>query len=115
MLSEQQDNDYRWYVDHYAELSRKYPNQYIAIKDKAVIAAAPTYADGVAAGEKVARLGEFIVQYCDGTDELPKAYVNAPCIDMESFIRRLEKTWKGTDCDEFMDMVRGRGEGDGRG
>lgn len=32
-------NDFRWITQRYSKLQRKYPNQYIAVKDRRVVAA----------------------------------------------------------------------------
>ncbi len=35
--------------------------------------------------------------------------------ELDEFIHRLEKTWRGVDADDFMNMVRGRGDEESSG
>jgi len=75
MENTQQDIDYQWFTENYAELSAKYRGRFVVIKDKTVVADAATYAEGVRLGQEKGPLGTFIVQYCDGTKELYTNYI----------------------------------------
>lgn len=68
-----QNSDYEWFLDHFAELFNRFGNRYVAIKDKTVLGAYSTYAEGVNATLKTEPIGTFIVQLC-GSDE--SAYTN---------------------------------------
>lgn len=118
-LSKGQDSDYKWFCRNYARLSAANPRKYLVISNRRVLATADSYAAGVAAGDRAAGRGNFICQYCNGTANLLVEEMVGPIqtIDIDALQAQLEKTWKGTDCNEFMNTVRGRepGEGDGRG
>lgn len=68
-----QDSDYKWFLDHFAELFNKFGSRYVAIKNKKVLGAYSTYAEGVNTTLKTERIGTFIVQQC-GSNE--SAYTN---------------------------------------
>ena len=71
MEKTQQDIEYEWFTENYAEISRKHPRRFVVIKDKKVCGDAPTYAEGVRLGQEKGPLGSFIVQYCDGYETPP--------------------------------------------
>ena len=73
----QQDSDFKWFEEHYAELSSNYNGRFIVIKDKTVIAIADTYAEGVRKGQEKAQLGTFIVQFCDGKNKTFTNYITS--------------------------------------
>lgn len=68
-----QSTDYEWFVEHCSELFNQFGNAYVVIKNKCVLGAYPTYADGVNTTLKSEQIGSFIVQLC-GKDE--SAYTN---------------------------------------
>ena len=68
-----QEADYRWFLENFNELFKKYGDVYIAIKEKTVLGIYNSYADGVLSTMKNEPLGSFIVQHC-GNDE--SAYTN---------------------------------------
>ena len=70
-----QETDYKWYCDNYPVLSRGNAGKWIVIKDAQVIGRADTFAGAVKKGDALAKRGEFIVQECDGTDEVPVEYL----------------------------------------
>lgn len=61
-----QEQDYQWFQDNYQALSSQYDKKYIAIKNKKVLGAYSSYADGVRMTEPSEAIGSFIVQYCNG-------------------------------------------------
>ena len=67
--------DFHWFVDHYMELYNQYGEKYLVIKNKRVLAVTDTYKDGVAKGKATEKLGTFIVQYCNGTEEAYTAQI----------------------------------------
>lgn len=75
MEKTQQDIEYEWFTENYAEISRKHPRRFVVIKDMEVVGSAPTFAAAVDLGKLYWPLGEFIVQYCDGGQEVPVAEV----------------------------------------
>lgn len=68
-----QDADFKWFVENLHDLYTQYGDAYIAIKNKTVLGAYSSYADGVLSTMKTEPLGTFIVQKC-GADE--SAYTN---------------------------------------
>ena len=68
-----QDKDFRWFLDNYDGLYKKYGHAYLAIKNGKVLGTYETYAEGVRTTEKSEEPGTFIVQLCDGTEA---AYTN---------------------------------------
>lgn len=68
-----QSSDYEWFLEHFSELFNKFGNRYVAIKNKTVLGAYSTYAEGVNTTLKTEQIGTFIVQLC-GNDE--SAYTN---------------------------------------
>ena len=64
-----QSEDFKWFVSNLKSLYGKYPNMYLVIQDKKVVASAETMELGVdKALELGLDLGTFIVQEC-GKDE----------------------------------------------
>lgn len=60
------DDDFKWFLENYDVLFKKYGHKYIAIKNKTVLG---TYDDIVTAIDTTAKkyeLGTFIVQECNG-------------------------------------------------
>lgn len=64
----QQDRDYKWFLENYDSLFRKFGKAYLAIKNGAVLGSYQTYADAVHETERKEALGSFIVQYCNGEE-----------------------------------------------
>lgn len=65
--------DFKWFVEHYDELFRKYGHSFLAIQDRTVIGVYESYAQGVKETAKTHKLGTFIVQECNGD---PSGYTN---------------------------------------
>ena len=63
-----QEQNYQWFQENYQALSSQYDQKYIAIKNKKVLGAYSSYADGVRMTEPSEAIGSFIVQYCDRGD-----------------------------------------------
>ena len=63
-LMDNQDLDYRWFIENLADLYRQYGSSYIAIKDKTVLGAYGSYAEGVKEILRTEAKGSFIVQKC---------------------------------------------------
>lgn len=63
-----QDRDYKWFLENYDDLFKKYGCAYLAIKNATVLGAYKTYAEGVRNTEKTEELGTFIVQLCNGDE-----------------------------------------------
>lgn len=60
------DDDFKWFIDNYDSLFKKYGHKFIAIKDKTILG---VYDDVVTAIDKTAEnheLGTFIIQECTG-------------------------------------------------
>lgn len=72
-----QDADYKWFLEKYEDLFKKYGASYLMIKDKAVLGSYLTYADGVNAGLKLSDLGTFIVQKCNGDESAYTNYISS--------------------------------------
>ena len=76
LYSEQQEEDFEWFLAHYDELYKTYGECYFAICKKRIIGIYPTYADGVhGAQERGYKLGTFIVQHCNGEESGYKVWI----------------------------------------
>lgn len=72
-----QENDYRWFLDHYKELYQKYGHKFLAIKDEKVIGTYDSYAEGVRETLKTEPIGSFIVQECNGDKSAYTGYISS--------------------------------------
>lgn len=63
-----QKDDFRWFLNNYADLYEKYGSTYLVIKNKVVLGTYDTYAEAVKSTMKTEKLGSFIVQLCSGTE-----------------------------------------------
>ena len=77
MNNNQQNADYHWFIDNYNDLYKKYGKSFLAIKDKNVIGAFSSYAEGIKAGTEKNKLGSFIVQYCNGDESAYTNYISS--------------------------------------
>lgn len=68
-----QESDYKWFLENYNELFKRFGEVYVAIKNKTILGTYNSYAEGVLSTMKQEPLGTFIVQKC-GKDE--SAYTN---------------------------------------
>ena len=67
--------DFAWFQEHYADFQKQYGNAFLAIKNKQVLGAYSTYAEGVRETAKTEKLGTFIIQECNANTEAYKCYV----------------------------------------
>lgn len=67
--------DFMWFLHNYDQISKDYNRKYVVVKNKQIIGAYDTYADGVSNTKQVEDLGTFIVQYCDGTEDAYTAQI----------------------------------------
>ena len=74
-MLETQAQDFQWFKEHYKEISQKYGNCYVVIKEQKILGTYPTYADGVRETEKTEELGTFIVQQCNGDETGYTGYI----------------------------------------
>lgn len=68
-----QTSDFKWFIENLSNLFNSYGTKFLAIKDKRILGAYNSYAEGVKETIKTEELGTFIVQQC-GVDE--SAYTN---------------------------------------
>lgn len=68
LLTDSQLSDYRWFVGEMPSLYREYGDSYLAIKDKVVIGAYPSFGEAVDGAARELGDDPFIVQRC-GVDE----------------------------------------------
>lgn len=61
-----QSSDFEWFLCNYDELSQKYGDAFLAIKDEVVLGAYKSYAEALRETEKTEEIGTFIVQHCNG-------------------------------------------------
>ena len=72
-----QDKDYKWFLDHYDELYKKYGTSYIAIKEKTVLGTYSSYQEAVDKTKETEQLGSFIVQLCNGDESAYTNYISS--------------------------------------
>lgn len=61
-----QTEDFKWFVENYNELFKKYGLCFLAIKNKEVLGTYQSAKDAVSDISKKYPLGSFIVQLCNG-------------------------------------------------
>jgi len=71
------DSDYEWFLDNYFDLFHKYGMSYLVIKNKTVLGAYESYAEGVKNASNVEKLGTFIVQECNGNESAYTNYISS--------------------------------------
>ena len=59
-----QDNDFKWFIDNFESLNKKYGDCYLVIKNQKVLIVTNSYASGVKNALKTEERGSFIVQRC---------------------------------------------------
>ena len=59
-----QNTDFKWFLEHYESLYKKYGNSFLVIKNEKVLGSFQTYGEGVEKTMKKEPLGSFIVQKC---------------------------------------------------
>ena len=72
-----QENDFRWFLEHFSELFEKYGNTYVAIKNKTVIGIYASYAEGVRHTSLTEEIGTFIVQRCGENESAYTNYISS--------------------------------------
>ncbi len=77
MGSELQDKDFEWFLDNYSELSEKYGDSFLAIKDKTVLGNYGSYIEALKETEKNEELGTFIIQHCNGDNSGYTNYISS--------------------------------------
>ena len=65
---QQQETDYRWFLDNYDQLFKEYGTSYLAIKEQKVLGVYASYAEALHETEKTETVGSFIIQFCDGNE-----------------------------------------------
>ena len=70
-----QDKDYKWFIENYDDIFKKYGLSYVAIKDTTILGAFNTYAEAVRETAKKYPLGSFIVQLCNGDSSGYTGYI----------------------------------------
>ena len=63
-----QDEDFKWFIENYDELFKKYGCCYLDIKYKAVLGAYDSPKDAISEVSKEHPVGSFIVQLCNGDE-----------------------------------------------
>ena len=61
--------DYKWFVEHYDELYKKYGKAFLAIKDKHVFGVYKSFAEGVQGASSREEPGTFLLQECNGSED----------------------------------------------
>lgn len=71
--------DFEWFVANYDALHDQYGDCFLVIKDKKVLRACQSYAEGVHETEKEEPLGTFIVQECRGATPSYNSCIASTC------------------------------------
>jgi len=59
------ENDFKFFKDNHQRLFDEYPNKYLVIKEKTVIATADNFEDALSQAKMQGlELGTFLIQYC---------------------------------------------------
>ncbi len=72
-----QDSDFRWFIENYDNLYKRYGVSYLAIKDSTVLGSYKSYEEAVRKTQEEICLGDFIVQHCDGFVSGYTTYITA--------------------------------------
>ena len=70
--------NYLWYCTHYYELSHRYGNCFIVIKDKSVLGVYPTSGEAYRNTVKTEQLGTFNIQECRTDRDARVSYIYTP-------------------------------------
>ena len=65
---QQQEADYKWFLENYKKLFEQYGVCYLAIKNQKVLGRYDSYAEALRETEKTEHPGSFIIQYCNGNE-----------------------------------------------
>lgn len=69
-----QHQNFRWFLDHYDEIFKKYGECYVAIKNKRVIGVYTNVGDAVKETNKTEVPGTYNIQHCNGNESGYTAY-----------------------------------------
>lgn len=58
------EKEFQYYLDHQAELVRKYNGKFLVIKDNNVVGSYNTKDEAYYEGQKENELGTFLIQFC---------------------------------------------------
>ena len=72
-------NEYKWFLDNYADLYKQYGASFLAIKNKTVLGVYHSYAEGVKKTLQSEEAGTFIVQKCNGDESAYTNYISSIC------------------------------------
>lgn len=72
-------DEYKWFLDNYADLFKKYGDSFLAIKGKAVLGSYRSYAEGVRKTSEKEKIGTFIIQKCNGDESAYTSYISSIC------------------------------------
>lgn len=76
-----QEQDFKWFLQNYESLQKRYGDRFLAIKNNNVIGDYCSYAAGVRETMKTEPLGTFIIQECHAIGP-----VNQVCIASMQFV-----------------------------
>lgn len=63
-----QADDFKWFIENYDDLFKKYGKCYLAIKDKKVLGSYDSPKTAISEVSKKYPMGSFIVQLCNGNE-----------------------------------------------
>jgi hypothetical protein len=72
-------DEYKWFLDNYADLFKKYGDSFLAIKGKTVLGSYRSYAEGVRKTSEKEKIGTFIIQKCNGDESAYTNYISSIC------------------------------------
>lgn len=64
----EQDKNFKYFLDHYDEIFQKYGHCFVVLKNQQVIATYPTFAEAYDKTLKTEKLGDFSIQECNGDE-----------------------------------------------
>lgn len=73
-----QEEDFKFFVEHYQEFFSRYGHKFLAIKNKRVLGAFDSAMDALEEITKVEPLGSFIVQECTGDESAYTVFITTP-------------------------------------
>jgi len=59
-----QKKDYRWFLDNYETIYKKYGKCFVVVKSKKILGSYRTYHDALIKTIKTNKIGSFIIQEC---------------------------------------------------
>jgi len=74
-MMEQLEKEFKYYIDHQAELVKKYNGKFIVVKDCKVIGAFDSELEAINTTSEQYELGTFLVQKCEpGSESYTQTY-----------------------------------------